>query len=292
MLVVMGEMLSTSVGSLFAAAAIPGFVLSGLYLLYILTVAILKPSHAPRLSGETLPQSWGELLRIALRGMVPMTLLMVVVLGSIFAGFATSTESSGVGCLIALIIAWMNGRLDMAMLRGSIRDSCRANGLVFMVILGATGFSLIFRELGGDDLMLSTLGLMGIDTKWEVLIFVMVLIFLLGFPFEWIEICLIVLPVFAPILARLDFGSHLGNASWFMPWFATLVAVNLQTAFMSPPFGATLFYMKGTVPPGCTMADVYAGMYPFLALQVIGLVLCIAFPELSLWLPRITGMLD
>jgi tripartite ATP-independent transporter DctM subunit len=292
MLVVMGEMLSTSVGALFAAATIPGFLLSGLYLAYISGIAILRPRLAPRMPKESMPESRLELWRIAIKGILPMTILMVVVLGSIFAGFATSTESSGVGCLIALVIAWMNGRFDMAMLRGSIRDSCRANGLVFMVFLGATGFSLIFRELGGDELMLSTLGLLGIDTKWEILIFVMVLIFLLGFPFEWIEICLIVLPVFTPILARLDFGSHLGNAAWFMPWFATLVAVNLQTAFMSPPFGATLFYMKGTAPPGCTMADVYNGMYPFVALQVLGLVLCVAFPELSLWLPRVTGMLD
>jgi hypothetical protein len=109
-----------------------------------------------------------------------------------------------------------------------------------------------------------------------MLIFVMVLIFLLGFPFEWIEICLIVLPVFAPILAKMDFSGHIGDKTWFMPWFATLVAANLQTSFMSPPFGATLFYMKGTVPPDCSMTDVYRGMYPFLIIQIIGLFL--AFP--------------
>jgi TRAP-type mannitol/chloroaromatic compound transport system permease large subunit len=130
-----------------------------------------------------------------------------------------------------------------------------------MVVLGAAGFSLIFRELGGDELMLSVLAGLGIDTPWSMLIFVMVLIFLLGFPFEWIEICLTVLPVFAPILAKMDFSSHIGDKTWFMPWFATLVAVNLQTSFMSPPFGATLLYMKGTVPPDCSMTDVYRGMY-------------------------------
>jgi TRAP-type mannitol/chloroaromatic compound transport system permease large subunit len=125
-----------------------------------------------------------------------------------------------------------------------------------------------------------------------MLIFVMILIFLLGFPFEWIEICLIVLPVFAPILAKMDFGAHIGDKAWFMPWFATLVAVNLQTSFMSPPFGATLFYMKGTVPPGVTMGDVYRGMYPFIAIQLLGLMLCIAFPSIVLWLPKVTGLLD
>jgi TRAP-type mannitol/chloroaromatic compound transport system permease large subunit len=140
--------------------------------------------------------------------------------------------------------------------------------------------------------MIQTLANFGIDTKWEILVFLMILVFLLGFPFEWIEICLIVLPVFAPVLLKLDFSDHLGDKAYLMPWFGTLVAVNLQTSFMTPPFGATLFYMKGTVPPGVSMSDVYKGMYPFVALQILGLLLCIAFPEIVLWLPRVTGMLD
>jgi TRAP-type mannitol/chloroaromatic compound transport system permease large subunit len=125
-----------------------------------------------------------------------------------------------------------------------------------------------------------------------MLAFVMALIFLLGFPFEWIEICLIVLPVFGPILAKYDFSAHLGQQSYLMTWFGALVAVNLQTSFMTPPFGATLFYMKGTAPPDVTMGDVYRGMYPFVALQVLGLALCIYFPEIVLWLPRVAGFLD
>ena len=123
----------------------------------------------------------------------------------------------------------------------------------------------------------------------------MVLIFLLGFPFEWIEICLIVLPVFGPILLKYDFSDHLGNnagAAHVLTWFGTLVAVNLQTAFMTPPFGATLFYMKGTAPPGVTMSDVFRAMYPFVALQVVGLGLCIYFPSISLRLPRLAGFLE
>jgi tripartite ATP-independent transporter DctM subunit len=292
MLVVMGEMLSSSVGALFAAATIPGFILSALYLLYIIGVAIWKPSWAPRLSREDGPQGARATTIVILKGLVPMTLLMVIVLGAIFAGFATATESSGVGVLGAMIIAAMNGRFSLDMLKGAIRDSCRANGLVFMIFLGATGFSLVFRELGGDDLILGILEAMGINTKWEILIFVMVVIFLLGFPFEWIEICLIVLPVFVPILVKLDFGDHIGDKTWFMPWFATLVAVNLQTSFMTPPFGATLFYMKGTVPRNITMNDVYNSMYPFVVIQIVGLILCILFPQLSLWLPRWAGLLD
>ncbi len=292
MIVVMGEMLSTSAGALFAAATIPGFLLSGLYLGYIVFYSLLKPSVAPPVPAEALAQSRAEFWREMWHGLFPMTFLMVVVLGAIFAGFATATESAGVGVLGAMIMAWMNGCLNWGMLRDAIRNAARANGLVFMIFLGATAFSYVFRMLGGDELMLSTLAGFGIDTKWEILIFVMVLIFLLGFPFEWIEICLIVLPVFYPILARLDFSDHIGNSAWFMPWFATLVAVNLQTAFMTPPFGATLFYMRGTVPAGVSMSDIYRGMTPFVLLQVVGLILCMAFPALSLWLPRVTGMLD
>lgn len=292
MLVVMAEMLSTSAVALFAAATMPGFLLAGLYLAYILAVAIAKPERAPKIPAHYGPQTSAEFWREMAHGLGPMTLLMVVVLGSIFAGWATATESAAVGVLGSLIIAWLNGRLTIAMLRDAIRDACKANAMVFMLFLGATGFSYVFRALGGDDVMLGMLASLGIDTKWEVLAFVMVLIFILGFPFEWIEICLIVLPVFTPILAKLDFSDHLGSASFFMAWFGALVAVNLQTSFMTPPFGATLFYLKGTVPAGVTMSDVYRGMYPFVAIQVLGLLLCIAFPGIVLWLPRVAGLLD
>jgi tripartite ATP-independent transporter DctM subunit len=288
----MAEMLATSAGALFAAATMPGLLLSGLYLVYILIVAIVKPEWAPKIPKGYGPQTRAEFWHIMWRGLAPMTFLMVVVLGAIFAGWATATESAGVGVLGSLIIAWLNKRLNVTMLREAIRDACRANGMVFMLFLGATGFSYVFRALGGDELMIATLARFGIDTKWEILGFVMVLIFLLGFPFEWIEICLIVLPVFYPILAKLDFAEHLGSASFFMAWFGTLVAVNLQTSFMTPPFGATLFYLKGTVPAGVSMTDIYRGMYPFIAIQIVGLILCIAFPEIVLWLPRIAGLLE
>jgi tripartite ATP-independent transporter DctM subunit len=288
----MAEMMFTSPGALFAAATIPGLVLSGLYLLYILAVAIVRPDRAPRVrrAGEARPDA--AIWAVVLRGLAPMTALMVAVLGSIFAGWATATESAGVGVFGAVLIAWSNRRLTVAMLREAIADACRANAMVFMLFLGATGFSYVFRALGGDELMVATLAGLGIDTKWEVLGFVMALIFILGFPFEWIEICLIVLPVFVPILAKFDFSDHLGGAAAFMPWFGTLVAVNLQTSFMTPPFGATLFYMRGVVPAGITMTDIYRGMYPFIALQLVGLALCVAFPDLALWLPRIAGLLD
>jgi tripartite ATP-independent transporter DctM subunit len=292
MLVVMAEMLNTSAGALFAAATMPGFLLSGLYLLYILGIAILRPARAPKLPADYGPQSWSALWGVILKGLFPMTFLMVVVLGAIFAGWATPTESAGVGVLGSFLIAALNRRLTLSMANDAIRSACRANAMVFLIFLGATGFSYVFRVLGGDDVMISTLTYFGIDTKWEMLAFVMVLIFLLGFPFEWIEICLIVLPIFAPILARYDFSEHLGSSTYLLCWFGTLVAVNLQTSFMTPPFGATLFYMRGTVPPGVTMSDVYRAMYPFVALQIVGLLLCVYFPSIVLWLPRVTGLLE
>jgi tripartite ATP-independent transporter DctM subunit len=292
MLVVMAEMLNASAGALFAAATMPGILLSSLYLLYILVIAIVKPDRAPKLAPDYGPQTRAEFWRAMWTGLFPMTLLMVIVIGSIFAGWATATESAGVGVLGSFLIAALNGRLTLSMTNDAIRSACRANAMVFLIFLGATCFSYVFRSLGGDDLMLSTLGYFGIDTKWEMLAFVMVLIFLLGFPFEWIEICLIVLPILAPILMKFDFADHIGDKTYLMVWFGTLVAVNLQTSFMTPPFGATLFYMKGTVPPGVTMSDVYKGMYPFVALQIIGLLLCVWFPGIVLWLPRVTGLLD
>jgi len=292
MLVVMAEMLVTSAGALFLAATMPGFVLSGLYLLYIVAVAIFQPSKAPKLPPEYGPQTRGEFWIAVWRGLFPMTALMVIVIGSIFAGWATPTESGAVGVFGSLLIAALNRRLTLQMMNEALWSACKNNGLVFMIFLGATGFSYVFRVLGGDELMIGMLASFGIDTGWEVLAFVMVLVFLLGFPFEWIEICLIVLPVFGPIIAKYDFSAHLGSNQYLMAWFGTLVAVNLQTAFMTPPFGATLFYMKGTAPPGVTMTDVYRGMYPFVALQVVGLLLCIYFPSIVLWLPKLAGFLD
>ncbi len=152
----------------------------------------------------------------------------------------------------------------------------------------------MFRSLGGDDIVHEVLKALGLDTGWEILVFVMALVFVLGFFFDWIEICLIVLPVFAPVLKGIDFGPHLGEggAIVFLTWFIILMSVNLQTSFLTPPFGFTLFYMKGTVPPSITMAHIYRGIVPFVVLQVIGLALVIAAPEIALWLPRKVGFLS
>lgn len=165
--------------------------------------------------------------------------------------------------------------------------------MVFFITIGASVFAYMFRALGGDDVVEDVLRAMGIETAWQILIFVMVLVFILGFFFDWLEICLIVLPVFGPILTRLDFGGHVeGGAMAFLPWLLVVLAVNLQTSFLTPPFGFALFYMKGSVPPSVTMAHIYRGIVPFVFLQLIALALCIAFPDLVLWLPRQSGLLD
>jgi tripartite ATP-independent transporter DctM subunit len=292
MLVVMAEMLSIPAGGLFFAAVMPGLLLAGLYLAYIIVVALLRPSAAPKPPDDYWPRSPSEFWWAVGRGLAPMTALLVLVLGSIFAGWATPTESAAVGVTGSILIAALNGRLSMSMMSEAIYVSCRANGLVFLIFLGSTGFSYVFRVLGGDDLLTSTLAYFGIENRWALLAFVMILIFLLGFPLEWIEICVIVLPIFGPILARHDYSDFIGSNSALMTWFATLVAVNLQTAFMSPPYGATLFYLKGTAPPGVSMTDIFRAMVPFIVLQVVGLLLCIFFPAISLWLPRLIGVVN
>jgi tripartite ATP-independent transporter DctM subunit len=294
MLVIMGDLLQVSVGTLFAAAVIPGLLLSVLYLAYICALSFYKPELAPPLPADVGPKSSAEFWSMIAKSFVPPTFLITLVLGSIFGGWATPTEAAGVGAAGALVLAWWNGKLSLKDLNGMIESSALTNALVFFIFFGATLFAFVFRALGGDDLVVELLKALGIDTGWEILTFVMLLVFVLGFFFDWIEICLIVLPVFAPVLKGVDFGPHIGEggAIVFLTWFIILMSVNLQTSFLTPPFGFTLFYMKGTVPPSITMAHIYRGIIPFVVLQLIGLTLALAFPELALWLPRKVGFLS
>jgi tripartite ATP-independent transporter DctM subunit len=294
MLVIMGDLLQVSVGTLFAAAVIPGLLLSVLYLAYICGISFWRPELAPPLPADVGPKSAAEFWRLIAKSFVPPTLLITLVLGSIFGGWATPTEAAGVGAAGALLLAWWNGKLGLRELSAMIESSALTNALVFFIFFGATLFASVFRALGGDDLVVEILKAMGLDTGWEILLFVMALTFILGFFFDWIEICLIVLPVFAPVLKAIDFGPYLGEGGvvLFLTWFIILMSVNLQTSFLTPPFGFTLFYMKGTVPPSITMAHIYRGIIPFVILQVIGLGMVLALPELALWLPRAVGFLN
>jgi tripartite ATP-independent transporter DctM subunit len=292
MLVIMGDLMQIPVGTLFASAIIPGLVMSGTYVIYIVILAFLKPHLAPPLSALEGPQNAGELLKMVLWSFAPPAFLIVLVLGSIFGGWATPTEAAGVGSAGALLLAWQSGRLNMKMMLEIIENAALTNALVFFIIFGATLFSYVFRALGGDEVVVDILKLAGINTGWEVLIFTMVLVFIMGFFFDWLEICLIVLPIFSPILAKASFVGFVDTPQLILLWFAILLAVNMQTAFLTPPFGFALFYMKGTVPPSITMGDIYRGIIPFVMLQLIALVLCIIFPELVFYLPRRWGFID
>jgi len=293
MLVIMGDLLSVSVGALFAAAVFPGLVLASLYLLYIGVASFVNPDRAPPLPADIGPKSTAELFALIGKSFFPPVLLITLVLGSIFGGWATPTEAAGVGSIGALFLAWTNKRLSMQTLKDVIERAGLTNGMVFFIFFGATLFSYVFRSLGGDDLIVELLATIGIDTGWEILTFMLVLTFILGFFFDWIEITLIVLPVFAPILQGVDFGPHIGEGGpiVFLTWFVVMMSVNLQTSFLTPPFGFTLFYMKGTVPPSITMAHIYRGIIPFVVLQLIGLSIILAFPQVALWLPRWAGFL-
>lgn len=292
MLVIMGDLMQIPVGTLFAAAIIPGLIMSGTYLIYVMILAFLRPDLAPPLGASEGPQNRSELISMVVKSFSPPAFLIVLVLGSIFAGWATPTEAAGVGSFGALLLAARSGRLNMKLMREIFESAGLTNALVFFIIFGATLFSYVFRALGGDDVVVELLKHFGLDTGWEVLIFTMVLVFIMGFFFDWLEICLIVLPVFSPILAKATFPGFIEGPKLILLWFAILLAVNMQSAFLTPPFGFALFYMKGTVPPTVTMGHIYRGIVPFVMLQLFALAIVIYFPELVMYLPRRWGFLD
>ncbi|MCZ7660208.1 MAG: TRAP transporter large permease subunit [Xanthobacteraceae bacterium] len=294
MLVVMGDLLQVSVGTLFAAALVPGLILSGLYLGYIAVTAVLNPTLAPPLPAAIGPKTASAFARMILRSFLPPVFLVALVLGSIFGGWATPTEAAGVGSFGALLLAALRGALRRPLLREVTLQAGLTNAMVFLLFFGTTLFAYVFRALGGDDMVREVMRAGGLDTAWEILVFVQLLVFGLGFFFDWIEISLIVLPVFAPMLQGLDFSQHLGPGPnvVFLTWFVITLAVNLQTSFLTPPFGFTLFCMRGTLPPEVGMASLYRGIVPFVLLQLAGLALVIAVPDLVLWLPRRAGLLN
>ncbi|MCF8481630.1 MAG: TRAP transporter large permease subunit [Rhodospirillum sp.] len=285
MLVIMGDLLSISVGTLFLAAIFPGLMLAMFYFIYIFIRALTKPELAPPLPEDIGPDSRLELLVEVIKTFLPPVILISLVLGSIFMGFATPTEASGVGAAGATLIALVRGRLTFPVLKEVVERSALTGAMLFFIFVGATAFSYVFRSLGGDDLVVNFVESFGLG-PWGLLFLLMGIVFFLGFFFDWVEITLIVLPIFAPIISLLDFGTHLGHPKEVVPWFAILVAVNLQTSFLTPPFGFALFYMKGVAPPSIRIQHIYKGIVPFVALQVLGLLLVMAFPEIALWLPR------
>ena len=289
MLVVMAEVMQVPTGTLFLAAFLPGLLLCALYFSYNFLLCSWKPHLAPPIDMDDAPRG-AALALLILRAFVPVLTLVLLVLGSIYLGFATPTEAAGVGCIGALAIAALNGRMTPSTTKGIVRSAILTNAMVFMILIGATAFSYVFRALGGDDFIIGFFQDLGFG-PWGILWAMMVLVFILGIPFEWPEISLIVLPVFYPVIQTLDFSGHLLSAQEVLPWVTILIAVNLQTSFLTPPYGFALFYLKGTVPPEVSMMHIYRGVIPFVLLQLTGLGLCLAFPSIILWLPRAAGFL-
>ena len=284
MLVIMGDLLTVSVGKLFMAALFPGLMLSALYLIYIVGASALRPNLAPRTSEPLTREERRELVRKLGAGLVPPALLIGLVLGSILGGFATPTEASGVGALGALALALFRGRLNLAGLHDVLTRSLNTVAMIFFIFVGATAFSYLFRRFGGEHLVLSLADASSMG-PWGVLAALLLLIFVLGFFFDWIEITLIILPIFAPIVSHLDFGGHVapGDAVY---WFAILVAINLQTSFLTPPFGFALFYLKGTARSLVSLQQIYKGIIPFVLLQLLALGVVVMWPEVAMWLPN------
>lgn len=283
MLVVLGSMLQVSVGDLFKAAFVPGMLLGALYILYVLTLVRIHPAAAAppkRRAGTAGWRAAGEVLR-DLAGPV---VLIVTVLGAIVAGVATPTEAAALGALGATALAFLAKRLSWAALKEVLHETAVVNAMIFFVLIGATVFSGVFKQIGGEDLIRDAVSGTGFG-PYGVLILFMAVLFVLGFFLEWIEITFVVLPLFTPIMMTLDFGLGL-TVTEKLVWFAIAVAVNLQTSFMTPPFGFSLFYVKGVAPPDVPITTVYRGAIPFVVLQLIGLTGVILLPALTVGVMR------
>ncbi|MVW70342.1 TRAP transporter large permease subunit [Bordetella sp. 15P40C-2] len=285
MLVIMGDMMQISTGKLFLGAVLPGLMLSAFYVIYIIVLAWLKPHLAPPLTDDEWQSDGESLTRLVLRAFVPPTVLIGLVLGSIFMGWATPTEAAGVGAAGAIVLTIFSGRFSVPLMSDAVRTSALTIGMVFLIIIAAACFSYVFRSLGGDDVIHEMLDSAGLG-PWGVLALLLVGVFLLGFFFDWLEIILIVVPIFAPIIAGLDFGDHLPGKVEAIYWFAILIAINLQTSFLTPPFGFALFFVKGAAPPSVRMEQIYKGIIPFVVLQVLALIIVVIYPDVALWLPR------
>ena len=264
-LIVLGDVMSVSVGELFVGAVLPGLVLVGLYMAYILIYAYFKPEVAPALKLEE-KISFKEILL----SIVPPLLLMFAVLGSIFAGIASPTESAAFGVIGGVILAAMNKKLDFVMIKYALFETMKLSGMIFMILIGATAFSLVFNELGGTDLIVEFFS-EDIGNVWVFIGVAMFAIFILGFFIDFIEISFIVVPILVPVMDAFGIDPI---------WFGILIAMNLQASFLTPPFGLSLFFLKGAAANLVNTMDIYKGIVPFILLQLLALALVILFPDL------------
>ncbi|MGB7440291.1 MAG: TRAP transporter large permease subunit [Coleofasciculaceae cyanobacterium] len=278
-LVVLGDQLGISVGDLFLGSIIPGVLMAGAFAAHVLIVAWLKPSAAPALPREVREIGGVALAKRILQAMLPPLLLILLVLGSIFFGIATPTEAGAVGCLGAMVLAAANRQLSWASLARVCDATLRITSMVMFILLGSTAFSLVFRGLNGDRFMFDVLtNLPGGEIGF--LIVSMLTVFLLGFFIDFFEIAFIVIPLFAPVAESLGIN---------LVWYGVILGANLQTSFLTPPFGFALFYLRGVAPPEVKTTDIYRGAIPFILLQLLVLVLIIAFPEIVNFLPSLSN---
>jgi len=266
---------TVSVGDLFVGALIPGLVLVGLYLLYLVGVALFRPQAAPAIPQGERDQDKRSLPRRVVTVLVPPLVLIVAVLGSILAGVATPTEAASVGAVGAMILAAFRRELNGETLREVMRQTTIVTSMVFMIFIGAAVFSLVFRGFGGDEVVEEILTNLPGGTVTAVVV-VMLVMFLLGFILDFIEITFVVVPIVGPILLAMGLDPV---------WLGVMIALNLQTSFLTPPFGFALFYLRGVSPPEVTTAMIYRGVIPFIVIQVIMLGLLALWPQMATWLP-------
>ena len=261
-----------SVGDLFVGALLPGAILVVLYMLYVFVQAILHPEKVPNHIGKPVEPGLG--LRV-IKSLMPPMLLIVLVLGSILGGLSTPTEAASLGALGAMILAAINGQLTLNTLKEVTRNTTKVTSMIFLIFIGAAFFSLVFRGLGGDDLIHELLTELPGGVFTAILI-VMALMFILGFFLDFIEITYVIVPVVAPVLFMMGVDPI---------WLGIMIAINLQTAFLTPPFGFALFYLKGVAPPDLKTTDLYRGVVPFIVIQLSVLVMIWIWPEIATWLP-------
>ncbi len=279
MLVMFGSLLQISVGDLFAGAIMPGLALACLYVIFLLVVAYFFPKEMPQSEREELKE--GERLKAyytLFKNLVPPLGLILTVLGSVFAGIATPTEAASLGALGAILLTIFAGKMNWKTLSDTIYETGKITSMVMFVALLAPAFSTIFRHIGGTD-MIKDMLLSTDMSAYGILFAIIGFVFILGFFLEWLEISYILLPMLSGVITSLDFGFG-ADSGQVLTWFAIIIAINLQTSFLTPPFGMSLFYIKGICPPGISMGHVYKGIIPFVILQLLALILVVMFPSL------------
>ena len=286
MLVIMSDQLAISLGDLFMGALFPGLLLGVLYIIFIVVYGLIKPDAMP--APEKTEEVGWTVIKEVLIAVIPPMFLILLVLGSIFAGIATPTEASGLGALGATLLALSNRKLNYIVLREVSRSTLNTAGYIIGIFLAANFFALVLRRYGGDEIV-QLMVTSAFDDPYMTVIFILFIVFLLGFLLDWIEITIIIMPLMLPIILamNLDIPGFDQVRDPSVVWFAILVAVTLQTSFLTPPVGFALFYLKGVCPPGVTIIDIYKGVIPFVLLQLLGLFIVFEFPWLVTWLPSV-----